>query len=79
VKLDLGSLPQVKERLKRAFPQAKGQLDSYFRELQRLVTPIEGMFTGGRLALPLLSGSEKAAAMFSFPFTNLSLLRGENS
>jgi phytoene dehydrogenase-like protein len=75
VKLDLGSLPQVKERLKRAFPQAKGQLDSYFRELQRLATPIEEMFTGGKPALPLLSGSEKAAAMFSFPFTNISLLR----
>lgn len=75
IKVRLNSLPQVKEEFKGAFPGAKREVEAYFQELDRLLAPFEKMFGGDKPALPLLSGSQKATALFSIPFTNLSFIR----
>jgi phytoene dehydrogenase-like protein len=74
-RVKLNSLSQVKEEFKRVFPKAETEIEAYFQELDRLLIPFEKMFGGDKPALPLLSGSQKATALFSFPFTNLGLLR----
>ncbi len=66
IKVKLDSLPQVREELKGAFPQAEGEVEAYFRDLETLLMPVEKMFGGDKPAMPLLSGSEKTMAMFSF-------------
>lgn len=75
IKVRLNSLPQVKEEFKGAFPGAESEFEAYFQELDRLLVPFEKMFGGDKPALPLLSGSQKATALFSIPFTNLSFIR----
>jgi len=75
IKVKMSSLPQVKEEFKVAFPGAESELEAYFQELDRLLVPFEKMFGGDKPALPLLSGSQKTTALFSFPFTNLSFIR----
>lgn len=75
IKVKLSSLAQVKEEFKRAFPTAKSEIEAYFQELDRLLLPFEKIFGGDKPALPLLSGSQKAAALFSIPFTNLSFIK----
>jgi len=75
IKVRLNSLAQVKAEFKRAFPKAETEIEAYFQELDGLLVPFEKMFSGDKPALPLLSGSQKAAALFSFPFTNLSFIR----
>jgi len=75
IKIKLNSLPQVKEEFKGAFPGAEREIEAYFQELDRLLLPFEKMLGGDKPALPLLSGSQKATALFSFPFTNLGFIR----
>jgi len=75
IKVKLNFLAQVKEEFKRAFPKAESEVETYFQDLDRLLIPFEKMFGGDRPALPLLSGPEKATAMFLFPFTNLGFVR----
>ncbi|UCC91091.1 MAG: NAD(P)/FAD-dependent oxidoreductase [Dehalococcoidia bacterium] len=74
-RVKLNSLSQVKEEFKRVFPKAETEIEAYFQELDRLLIPFEKMFGGDKPALPLLSGSQKATALFSIPFTNLSFIR----
>jgi len=75
IKVKLSSFPQVKEEFKRTFPEAESEVEAYFQELDRLLAPFEKMFGGDKPALPLLSGSQKATALFSIPLTNLSFIR----